>query len=93
MTVIYVPRQEGHNISPIKMKDVIALTDTINPYEQKQYKRFIFCNMTATEEEIVRRYLRERISEQVGVPQKNVFKGQPEFNYIYIADIGHIKMR
>ena len=93
MTVIYVPRQEGHQISPTKMQDLIDLTATINPAEQQQYKRFIFCNMTQTEEEMVRRYLRERISNQVGVPQTQVGKGQPEFNYIYIADIGHIKMR
>lgn len=93
MTVIYVPRQEGHTISPTKIQEVIDLTSTINPYEQKQYKRFIFCNMTSEEEEMVRHYLKTQLSEHTGVPTKDVLKGQPEMNYIYLPEIGHIKLR
>ena len=93
MTVIYVPRQESHEISPTKMKDLIDLAATINPAEQQQYKRFIFCNMTKSEEELVNRYFNLQISRQSGVPLKDIGKGQPDYNYIYIADIGHIKLR
>lgn len=93
MTVIYVPRQEAHEIVPTKMQDLIDLTATINPAEQQQYKRFIFCNMTQTEEDLVRRYFKRDLSRQVGVPLKQIGKGQPEYNYIYIAEIGHVKLR
>lgn len=93
MKVIYVPRQEGHDIEPTKMKDLINLAATINPADQNQYKRFIFCNMTPTEEQMVRCYLKEQLSEQSGVPQSQVLKGQPQANYIYLAEIGHIKLR
>lgn len=93
MTVVYVPRQEGHEISPEKMQDLIDLTATINPAEQQQYKRFIFCNMSTTEEAMVRRYLKRQLSEQSGVPVKDVLDHQPTMNYIYLKEIGHIKLR
>lgn len=91
MTIIYVPRQEAHTQLITSIQDIIAITDTINPAEQQQYKRFIFCNMTPDELEIVECYLKKELSRQSGVTTSKVLPAKPD--YIYLATIGHIKLR
>jgi len=93
MRIIYIPSGKGHTFSPTKFSEIIVEAGKFNPYDQNQYKRFIFCNMTADEEQLVRCQHKEDISSLVGVPQKKVMKHNPDLEYIYLQDIGSIKMR
>jgi len=93
MTIIYIPSGKGHTFAPTKFSEIIVEAGKFNPYDQNQYKRFIFCNMTAEEEQLVRCQLKEDLSELTGVPQDKVLKNQPVQDYIYLKDIGSIKMR
>jgi len=93
MTIIYVPSGKSTIFSPTKFSEIIVEAGKFNPYDQNQYKRFIFCNMTAEEEQLVRCQLKEDISKMVGVTQSEAIKHNPNLGYIYLQDIGSIKMR
>jgi hypothetical protein len=93
MTIIYIPSGKGHTFAPTKFSEIITEAGKFNPYDQNQYKRFIFCNMTPEEEQLVRCQLKEDLSKLTGVPQDKVLKNQPVQDYIYLKDIGSIKMR
>jgi hypothetical protein len=94
MTIVYIPSGKSHTFSPTSFGEIISAAAFYNPYEQQQYKRFIFCNMTKEEEQLIRCQLKQDISQEIGVPQSKVLnKHQPEVNEFYLKDIGHIKMR
>jgi hypothetical protein len=93
MTIIYIPSGKGHTFSPTKFSEIITEAAKFNPFEQNQYKRFIFCNMSAEEEQLVRCQHKEDIAKMIGVPQSQAIKHNPNLGYIYLQDIGSIKMR
>lgn len=93
MTVIYVPSGESKDKEVNSIKDVIEVTDTMNPIEQNQYKSFKFCNMTQQEETIVKRKYLHGLSLNIGIPIKELSEDIKKRKDLYIPEIGIIYMR
>lgn len=93
MTIVYEPRGESHTQEFTNMGDVIDTCKTFNPAEQQQYKTFLFCNMSPSEEHMIKDYLNHRLAIQAGLPKSKIKKISPVPTEMYLAEIGHIKLR
>ena len=93
MTIIYKPSGESKDVEIERFSDVTEITDSFNEMEQKQYKSFIFCNMSQEEYEIVFRKYLHGLSMRIGIPIKDLDKDIKSRKDIYIPEVGIIYMR